>query len=70
MSKRNQPDKEDPMWKTHMKSLWRRKMVIEIDEMLPKIISEWYRENGLPEPQWQQKKPFFDEDGNIITPED
>ena len=45
-------------------------MIIEIDEMLPEIIDEWYREQGLDTPSWRQKKPYFDEDGNIIRPED
>ena len=51
-----------------MKTLKTRKMIIEIDEKLPGIISEWYLENGIPEPPWRQKKPYFDEDGNIIRP--
>jgi len=44
-------------------------MVIDIEEKLPKIISDWYFEQGLPEPPWRQKKPYFDKDGNIIRPE-
>ena len=45
-------------------------MIIEIDEMLPEIIDEWYREQGLDTPNWKQNKPYFDEDGNIIRPEE
>ena len=57
------------MWKTHMKTLKMRKMIIEIEEKLPGIIDEWYRERGLETPRWQNKKPYFDEEGNIIRPE-
>ena len=57
------------MWKTLMKTLKRRKMTIDIEERLPGIIDEWYREQGLETPQWQTKKPYFDEDGNIVRPE-
>lgn len=57
------------MWKTHMKTLWTRKMIIEIDEKLPGLIDEWYREQGRETPPWQTKKPYFDEDGNIVRPE-
>lgn len=67
MSRKNQPEK-DIFWRTSMKTLKTRKMIIEIDEKLPGIISEWYFENGIPEPPWRQKKPYFDEDGNIIRP--
>lgn len=68
MSRKNQPEK-DIFWRKSMKTLKTRKMIIEIDEKLPGIISEWYFENGIPEPPWRQKKPYFDEDGNIIRPE-
>ena len=70
MSNKNQQGNEDHTWQTHMRTLWRRKMVIEIEEMLPEIIDEWYREQGLETPNWKQNKPYFDEDGNIIRPEE
>ena len=34
-----------------MKTLKTRKMIIEIEERLPGIIDEWYREQGLETPQ-------------------
>jgi len=52
-----------------MMRLRTRMKAIEIDERLPGIIDEWYREQGLETPPWKQKKPYFDEDGNIIRPE-
>lgn len=57
------------MWKTHIETLIVRKMIINIDEKLPGLISEWYIENKLPEPFWRIKKPYFDSEGNIIRPE-
>jgi len=65
MSDKNHHEKED-FWKTSMQTLKIRKMVIDIEERLPQIISEWYFEQGLPEPQWRQRKPYFDKDGNIV----
>lgn len=69
MSEKNQPEKEDLIWKMYMKKLKTRKMVIDIEERLPGIIDEYYREQGKPTPPWRQKKPYFDKDGNIIRPE-
>lgn len=57
------------MWRTHMKTLKTKMKVIEISEKLPGIIDEWYKDQGLETPNWQNKKPYFDEDGNIIRPE-
>ena len=70
MLDKNQPENEDHMWKTHMETLMRRQKMTEFDEKLRKAISDWYFEEGIPEPPWRQKKPYFDEDGNIIRPED
>ncbi len=52
-----------------MKTLKARKMVIEIEEKLPGLLDDWYREHGLDTPPWRQKKPYFDDEGNIIRPE-
>lgn len=68
MSEKNQPEK-DIFWRTSMKTLKARKMVIEIEEKLPGLLDEWYREHGLDTPPWRQKKPYFDDEGNIIRPE-
>ena len=69
MSEKNQPEQEDLIWTMYMKTLKTRKMIIDIEERLPNIIDEYYREQGKPTPEWQQKKPYFDKDGNIIRPE-
>lgn len=69
MYEKNQPEREDHFWSTSMMRLRTRMKAIEIDEKLPGIIDEWYREQGLETPNWQNKKPYFDKDGNIIRPE-
>ena len=53
----------------HMQMLTKRKRGFESNEIVREAISEWYRENGMPEPDWRMKKPYFDKDGNIIRPE-
>ena len=52
-----------------METLTKRKRGLEANEIVRKAISDWYAEQGLPEPDWRQKKPYFDVDGNIIRPE-
>ena len=69
MSNENQPGSEDHTWTMHMEMLMKRKRGLEANEVVREAISEWYRENGLPEPDWRMKKPRFDKDGNIIRPE-
>jgi hypothetical protein len=39
-----------------MKTLTKRKKRIEISEKLSQAISDWYTENGLPEPDWRPHK--------------
>ena len=68
MLEKNQPD-NDYFWKTSMRTLRARKIVMEIEEKLPGLIDEWYQEHGLDTPPWRQLKPYFDKDGNIIRPE-
>jgi len=68
MYEKNRQEK-DPFWITSMRTLKIRKMVIEVEEKLPSIIDEWYREQGLDTPVWRQPKPYFDSEGNIIRPE-
>lgn len=69
MLNENRPESEDLTWMMHMQMLTRRKKGVEYNEIVRKTIREWYLENGLPEPPWRQKKPYFDKDGNIIRPE-
>jgi hypothetical protein len=53
MSKKNPKNPMDHSWTTHMETLTKRKKQIEISEKLSEAISEWYTENGLPEPDWR-----------------
>lgn len=69
MSEKNQPEQEELIWKMYMMKLRTRMKITDIEERLPKIIDEYYREQGKPTPQWKQRKPYFDKDGNIIRPE-
>ena len=69
MLDKNQTEKEDPTWMIHMETLTKRKRGVEANEKVREAISDWYREAGLPEPPWRQKKPYFDKDGNIVRPE-
>jgi hypothetical protein len=39
-----------------MKTLTERKKQIEISETITKAISDWYIENGTPEPNWRHHK--------------
>ena len=52
-----------------MQTLKTMKLIVEIDEKLPGIIDEWYMRKGEPTPLWRNKKPYFDDDGNIVRPE-
>ena len=39
-----------------MKTLTQRKRQMEIGETIRKAISDWYFEQGKPEPNWESKK--------------
>ena len=69
MYDKNQPEKEDHTWIMYMQTLRRRMKIKDIEERLPQIIDEYYREQGKPTPPWRQRKPYFDKDGNIIRPD-
>ena len=57
MSEKNQQNPTNT-WNQHMKTLTRRKRQLETAETLSQAISDWYLENGLPEPDWKiQKDP-------------
>lgn len=69
MSEKNQTGPGEDFWKTSMRMLRVKMKTIEIEEKLPGIIDEWYRERGLETPKWKTKKPYFDSNGDIIRPE-
>lgn len=43
-------------WNENMKSLEKRKRVLEVAEKIDKAIWEWYSERGLEVPNWKTKK--------------
>ena len=53
----------DPFSQTSMKILMKRMKRIEIGETVKQAISDWYFENGKPEPLWYVPKnpPWWDE---------
>lgn len=69
MYDKNQTEKEDPTWMMFMETLKMRTTGLKANETVRKAIKEYYLEKGEPEPDWRQKKPYFDVDGNIIYPE-
>lgn len=49
-------DHTDHIWKTHMQTLTQRMRMITTGEIVCKAISDWYFENGKPEPNWRVQK--------------
>jgi len=54
-----QNDHTDPIWQMRMKILTQRKRQMEIGETIHKAISDWYFEQGKPEPLWYTKDPSW-----------
>jgi hypothetical protein len=42
-----------------MQTLTQRKNQMEIGETIRKAISDWYFENGMPEPLWETSDPSW-----------
>tara|TARA_B100000035_G_scaffold301474_1_gene298119 strand:+ start:307 stop:534 length:228 start_codon:yes stop_codon:yes gene_type:complete len=56
MSEKNLYENEDPLWRTHMRMLMKRKRSMEIAQTIDNALEEWYSERGLPVPQWKSKR--------------
>ena len=56
MSEKNLYDNEDPMWRTHMQTLMKRKRSMEIAQTIDKALYDYYFEQGKDVPQWKTKK--------------
>jgi|TARA_B100001142_G_scaffold325059_1_gene377946 hypothetical protein len=56
MSEKNLQENEDLMWKTHMRTLMKRKKSMEIAQIIDDALEEHYSELGLPVPQWKRQK--------------
>ena len=56
MSEKIPNENTDPIWKTHMETLMKKKRIIETKEILEKAIFDWYFEQGKPVPDWKMQK--------------
>tara|TARA_B100001540_G_scaffold231508_1_gene205710 strand:- start:30 stop:248 length:219 start_codon:yes stop_codon:yes gene_type:complete len=56
MSEKNPLENEDPLWRTHMRTLMKRKRNMEIAQIIDDALEEHYSELGLPVPQWKRQK--------------
>ena len=57
MSDENLYENEDLMWKTHMRTLMKRKRSMEIAQTIDKALEEYYSEKGLSVPEWKKRDP-------------
>jgi len=57
MSEKNHLENEDPIWKTYMLTLMRRKRNMEIAQIIDKALEEHYSSLGLPVPEWKNYDP-------------
>ena len=57
MSDENLYENEDLMWKTHMRTLMKRKRSMEIAQTIDKALEEYYSEKGLSVPEWKKRNP-------------
>ena len=56
MSNKYPLENEDLMWQMHMQTLTRRKRSMEIAQIIDNALEEYYSEQGLPVPNWKQRK--------------
>ena len=56
MSERNPYENEDPIWRTRMLMLMKKKRNMEIAQIIDDTLYEYYSEKGLPVPNWKTKK--------------
>ena len=56
MSEKNHYENEDPTWRTHMRTLTRRKKNMEITQTIDKALYDYYSERGMEVPQWKFTK--------------
>ena len=56
MSEKNLHENEDPIWRTRMQTLMKKKRNMEIAQIIDNALFEWYSEQGRPVPQWKREK--------------
>jgi alkyl sulfatase BDS1-like metallo-beta-lactamase superfamily hydrolase len=57
MSEKNLYENEDPIWRTHMQMLMKKKRNLEIAQTIDESLYEWYSERGKDVPKWKRKDP-------------
>ena len=56
MSDKNLYENEDPIWRTHMQILMKKKRNLEIAQIINDSLTEYYQEQGKPVPDWRVSK--------------
>ena len=56
MSEKNHLENEDPIWRTYMLTLMKRKRSMEIAQIIDEALEEHYSSLGLPVPNWKTQK--------------
>lgn len=56
MSEKIPNDHTDPIWKTHMETLMKKKRILETKEIIEQALFEYYFEKGQDVPNWRMQK--------------
>jgi hypothetical protein len=56
MSEKIPNDHTDPIWKTHMETLMKKKRILETKELIERALFEYYFEKGQDVPNWTMNK--------------
>ena len=56
MSEKNLYENEDPLWRTRMLTLMKKKRSMEIAQIIDDALEEHYSELGLPVPNWKRQR--------------
>ena len=56
MSEKNLYENEDPLWRTRMLTLMKKKRSMEIAQIIDEALEEHYSELGLPVPNWKRQR--------------
>tara|TARA_B100001939_G_scaffold121918_1_gene105638 strand:+ start:4312 stop:4524 length:213 start_codon:yes stop_codon:yes gene_type:complete len=56
MSEKNLYENEDPIWRTRMQMLMKKKRNLEIAQIIDDALLEHYSEQGKPVPNWKVRR--------------
>lgn len=56
MSEKMPNENTDPIWQMHMRTLMKRKRVIETAQTIDRALWEWYSDRGLEVPDWKTQE--------------